>query len=311
MPDRPRHSGTAIDAVRRFSRAWNRRLGMLAPELPDGELGLADARLLVEVAQYEPVGGGELAQALSLDPGHVSRVLSRLEARGLLRRRRVAQDARRRVFSLSAAGRRTHRALDRASRDRAGELLDEIGEDARDRVVAAMNLVRRHIAGPAVPPMVVLRESQPGDMGWVISRHGALYSEEFGWDASFEGVVARIGADIIENFDPVSDRGFVAEVDGARAGSAWLVRADGDTAKLRLVLVEPAARGLGLGRRLVQECLGFARRAGYRRVVLWTVDTLTAARHIYQSEGFRLESSVPAPAFGQALVDEVWSLDLD
>jgi DNA-binding MarR family transcriptional regulator/GNAT superfamily N-acetyltransferase len=300
-----------VERVRRFSRFYTQRLGLLHSHLLDSGLSLPEARLLFEVAQRSPASGADMARHLSLDPGYVSRLLSRLEQRGLALRRRSTADARRREFRLSAAGSRLFKRLDERSRSQVSELLQSLSGDGRNAVVQAMDLIRQQLGDDRQAAALVLRAPEPGDMGWVVQRHGALYHQEYGWDATFEAMVARISAEFIEEFDGRRERGWIAERAGDRLGSAFLVHADEHTAKIRLVLVEPRARGTGLGRRLVQECLSFARSVGYRRVTLWTNHVLTAARHIYQGEGFTLESSEPHHSFGHDLVGEYWTLDLD
>lgn len=309
-----------IEAARRFARFFTRRIGVLHEGLHDSPYTLTESRLLWELAHREHCSAAELARELDLDAGYLSRLLRRLKERGLLRSARSAQDARVVELSLSPAGRRAFAPLDQRSREQMRSLLERIDEGQQQQVLRSMAKIERALAEPARhgAPACVLRTHRPGDIGWVISRHGALYAQEYGFDGRFEALVARIGADFLERFDPALEACWIAERDGVNVGCVALVRArdestqavvDG-TAQLRLLLVEPAARGLRLGERLVAECERFARERGYRRIVLWTNANLAAARGIYRKAGYRLSGSEAHHSFGRELVGETWELAL-
>jgi DNA-binding MarR family transcriptional regulator/GNAT superfamily N-acetyltransferase len=301
-----------VQAVRRFTRFYTRRLGVLEEGLLGSELTLAEARVLYELATREAPTAGAIAADLGLDPGYLSRILRRFAERGLVERARSGTDGRRHHLALTARGRETFAPLDRRSREEVSALLARLSEAEQHRLVAAMSTVEALLGEPAADePAYQLRPHRPGDMGWIVHRHGALYAQEYGWDETFEALVAEIAASFVKNFDPKGDRCWIAEKDGAIVGSVLLVRQDAATAKLRLLYVEPKARGLGIGRRFVSEAISFARAAGYRRITLWTNDVLHAARRLYAEAGFRLVQEEPHRSFGQDLVGEVWELPLD
>ncbi len=281
--------------MREFNRVYTNMIGLLRGDYLDSPYSLTEARVLFELAHAGPAGGGgseisALRRSLDIDAGYLSRILARFEADGLITRRRSDTDARRRVISLTSAGQHAFRSLDRRSAEQIGALLDQLTEAEQQRLTAAMATIKE-IAGPRDHPAAfVLRSPRPGDLGWVVQRNGALYTQEYGWDASYEALVARIVADYAGRADP-REAGWIAELDGTPVGCVFCMRKDDRTAQLRLLLVEPAARGLGLGDRLVGECLAFARRAGYQEIVLWTNDILSAARRIYQRYGFELVDS--------------------
>lgn len=307
MPTEP----DPVPAVRRFTRFYTRRIGLLNRSLLDSSFSLSEARVLYEVANRDRVSASELTEELGLDPGYLSRMLKRLEARDLIDRLPAPDDGRRRELRLTAAGRLAFAELDEGSRRQVGEMLSSLPAIDRQRLVEALETVESLLAGTArSSEPYVLRPHRPGDMGLVASRQGALYASEYGWDETFEALVAEIVAAFIRNFDPKRERCWIAERNGEMLGSIVLVRESDEVAKLRLLYVEPAARGLGLGRRLVAECLAFARTCGYRKVTLWTNDILHAARHIYQAEGFRLVSEEPHHSFGKDLVGQYWELEL-
>lgn len=300
-----------IAAVRRFSRFYTRRIGVLQEEFLGTELTLAEGRLIYELAQRERAVARELAADLGLDPGYLSRLLKGLARRNLIERRRSAEDGRRQVIALTARGRDMFAVLNARSREEIGQILGALVPADQERLVAALAEAERLLgAAPERRAPYLLRPPQPGDIGWVVQRHGALYAQEYGWDERFEALVARIAAEFIERFDPKAERCWIAEKDGANVGSVFLVRRSKRVAKLRLLIVEPSARGLGIGQRLVAECIAFARRAGYRKIVLWTNSILHAARRIYEKAGFRLVASEPHRSFGHDLVGETWELDL-
>lgn len=300
-----------IAAVRRFNRFITQRIGLLQEGLLDSPWSLTEARILYEIAQDDGLTAGELSKRLDLNPGYMSRLLKRFQQKGLLTRSPSSIDARRRNLSLTAAGREVFDTLDRRSQSEIAEMLWGLPPENQQKLVTAMHMIETLLA-PAPTEHVpwLLRSHRTGDMGWVIWRHGVLYAREYGWNQEFEALVARIVADFISNPDPSSERCWIAERDGARVGSIFLVRESDEIAKLRLLLVEPAARGLGIGHRLVEECIHTARELGYRRLVLWTNDVLHAARHVYEDKGFRLVKEEPHHSFGHDLVGQYWELDL-
>jgi DNA-binding MarR family transcriptional regulator/N-acetylglutamate synthase-like GNAT family acetyltransferase len=298
-----------VAAVRRFSRSYTRVIGALQEGLLQSRFTLAEARVLYELAQRDDLTATELGRELELDPGYLSRFLQRFERDGLLAREPSPTDRRQALLSLTKAGRDAFAPLDARSRKQVGALLAKLPEPAQASLVAAMNRIETLLDASRPAPWL-LRQHRPGDIGWVVARHGALYAEEYGFDARFEALVARVAGEFLAQHDPARERCWIAERDGVNVGSVFLVRKSDQEAKLRLLLVEPAARGLGIGRRLVDECLGFARESGYRRVTLWTNEVLVAARAIYQQAGFRLVASAPHRDFGPPMVGEDWELNL-
>jgi DNA-binding MarR family transcriptional regulator/GNAT superfamily N-acetyltransferase len=298
-----------IAAVRRVSRFYTRVIGVLQDGLLHSGFSLTEGRVLYELAQRAGVTATELGRELDIDPGYLSRILQRLERDGLLARVPSPADRRQGLLSLTRAGHDAFAPLDARSREEVAELLSPLADPAQAAVVAAMGRIESLLGNPQSPPWL-LRQHRPGDIGWVVSRHGALYAGEYGFDARFEALVARVAGEFLTEHDPPRERCWIAECDGVNVGSVFLVRKSDDEAKLRLLLVEPAARGLGIGRRLVAECIGFARAAGYRRITLWTNELLVAARAIYQQAGFRLVTSEPHRDFGPPMVGEDWELTL-
>jgi DNA-binding MarR family transcriptional regulator/GNAT superfamily N-acetyltransferase len=316
---------TPTAAVRRFNRFYTRRIGVLQEGLAETRFSLAESRLLWELAHRDRTTAAELARDLDLDPGYLSRLLRGLKEGKLIRSERSEEDARHLHLSLSAAGRRAFAPLDRRTEQGVAALLEPLAEADRHKLLAAMHTIERLLddehraaAAPAAPWL--LRPPQSGDIGWVVSRHGALYAGEYAWDWRFEALVARIAADFVDRFDPSREACWIAERDGGNVGCVFLVQARDEspeqkivegTAQLRMLLVEPSARGLGIGARLVDECERFARARGYRRIVLWTNSVLTAARAIYRRAGYVPTASEPHQSFGHALVGETWELALD
>jgi DNA-binding MarR family transcriptional regulator/N-acetylglutamate synthase-like GNAT family acetyltransferase len=303
-----------VRAVREFNRVYTNMIGLLRGGYLDSPYSLTEARVLFELAQGGETGRGEseisaLRRSLDIDAGYLSRILARFEADGVITRRRSDTDARRRVITLTSAGEHALRGLDQRSGEQIGELLDQLTEAEQQRLTAAMATIQEITEPRTRPAAFVLRSPRPGDLGWVVQRNGALYAQEYGWDASYEALVARIMADYAARADP-REAGWIAELDGRPVGCVFCMRKDDSTAQLRLLLVDPAARGLGLGERLVAECLAFARRAGYPEIVLWTNDILAAARRIYQRFGFELVDSDPHHSFGHDLVGQNWRLSL-
>jgi DNA-binding MarR family transcriptional regulator/GNAT superfamily N-acetyltransferase len=298
------------DAVRRFNRFYTRRIGALREGLLASPYSLTQVRVLYELAHRRDPTASEIGADLGLDPGYLSRILRKLASRGLVKATASTQDARRRRLALTEKGRREFAPLDARSTGQALEMLSSLAPPDRVRLLGAMATIESLLGdarGEAPEPApFALRGHRPGDMGWVVHRHGALYAEEYGWDERFEALVARIVAEFIERFDPVRERCWIAERGGEIVGSVFLVRQSATTAKLRLFLVEPSARGLGIGKHLVAECVEFARLAGYRKITLWTQKNLEAARHIYRKAGFRVTAARPTRSFGHDLVSETW-----
>jgi DNA-binding MarR family transcriptional regulator/N-acetylglutamate synthase-like GNAT family acetyltransferase len=305
-----------VDAMRRFNRFYTRKIGVLGEGLLDSPYTLTQARVLYELAHRERATASDLVKDLGLDPGYLSRILRSFEKQGLLARAASAEDARQRHLTLTSPGRKTFASLERTTREQIAALLTPLSAPQQDRIETAMRQIEDVLgdsaaAGDASAPSPYhLRPHRPGDMGWVVHRHGALYAAEYGWDETFEALVAGIVAGFIKNFDPARERCWIAERDGQNIGSVFLVQESAGVAKLRLLLVEPAARGLGLGQRLIEECLGFARGVGYQRIRLWTNANLLAARHLYRKAGFQLIESEPHHSFGHDLVSETWELTL-
>jgi DNA-binding MarR family transcriptional regulator/GNAT superfamily N-acetyltransferase len=300
-----------VAAVRRFNRFYTQKIGVLQEGLLESRFSLAEARVLYELAHRDRPTASDIARDLSLDPGYLSRILRGFQRRGLLRREASASDARQRRLSLTTVGRAAFAPLDARSRQDIGTLLEALPEAEQTRLVASMNAIERLLSpDPAAAPIYVLRPHRPGDIGWITWRHGVVYAAEYGWDERFEAMVATIMARLVDNFDTRRECCWIAEREGEPVGSVALVD-DGDrVARLRVLLVEPRVRGHGIGRRLVDECLCFARRAGYQKIVLSTYSALVAARRIYEAAGFRLAAQHPERAYGKRLVNESWELSL-
>ena len=300
-----------VDDVRGFNRFYTRVLGLLRPDLAGSMFGLTEARVLFELAHRDGVAVADLRHELDLDAGYLSRILSHFGAAGLISREQSAIDGRRQVARLTAAGQQAFAELDELQTTTVDGLLAPLGDSERSQLVRAMGEIRRVLADEPPPVGIVLRAPLPGDLGWVVERHGARYAAEYDWDVSFEALVARIVADFAERYDPKREAAWIAERAGERVGCVFCTDADtADTAQLRLLLVEPSARGTGVGTRLVDECLGFAKRSGYQSITLWTNDVLVAARRIYERAGFQLERREPHHSFGHDLIGEYWSRDL-
>jgi DNA-binding MarR family transcriptional regulator/GNAT superfamily N-acetyltransferase len=296
-----------VAAVRAFNRFYTARIGALRDGLLRTPHSLTEARVLYELGQREVSEVADLRRELDLDAGFLSRLLARLQSHGLVARERSTDDARRQRIRLTEDGVAAFAELDRRSADEIGAVLGALSEDDQKRLVAAMDTV--HDVLTQAPPAAgfVLRSPHPGDYGWIVQRHGALYAQQYGWDASFEALVARIVADYAEEHDPRREGAWIADVDGEPAGCVLCVRREDDVAQLRLLLVEPRARGRGIGARLIEECLRFARRAGYTRITLWTNDVLHEARRLYERAGFELVESAPHHSFGHDLVEQTWA----
>jgi DNA-binding MarR family transcriptional regulator/GNAT superfamily N-acetyltransferase len=305
-----RTSDARLDAIRRFNRLYTRRIGVLQRGMLGSPFSLAELRVLYELAHRERPVAADLVRELGLDAGYVSRILRGFERRRLLERRPAAHDGRRSDITLTPAGRRAVGALEERSRAEVAELISGLPAAAQTRLLAAMRTIEELLSGGPGSSTLVLRPHRPGDLGWIVHRHGVLYAEEWGYDERFEGMVAGIAADFVRNFDPRRERCWMAERDGETVGCIALVQRSRTVAQLRLLLVEPSARGLGVGRKLVEECVRFARQAGYRRMTLYTHDTLGAARHLYREAGFRVVHEEPDSTYGRSVVAETWELDL-
>jgi len=303
-----------IAAVRQFSRFYTRQLGLLQESLVHTPFSLTEARVLYELANRDQATASELAADLDLDHGYLSRILRRFAEDGLLAKKRAPDDGRQSLIAITAKGRKAFAPLNKGSHDQVAAMLEKLSVADQARVVGAMNTVESLLGvssqnSPSVPA-IILRPHQPGDMGWVTSVHGAVYAQEYGWDMSFEALVGKITAEFIENFDAKRERCWIAELDGERVGSVFVVAKNNEVAKLRLLIVDPRARGLKLGTRLVGECLRFVKAAGYSSMTLWTQSILTAARGIYQRAGFELVGEEPHHSFGADLIGETWDIQL-
>ena len=306
-----------VAEVRAFTRFYTAVIGVLDEGLLGTPYSVTEARVLFELAQSDATDVADLRRGLRLDSGYMSRIAARLEADGLVTRAPSGRDARRQVLALTPRGREVFADLDARSAHQVAHLLDKLGVADQERLVTAMGTVRSLLGAaqgdglPATARTVVLREPGPGDLGWVVARHGSVYAAEYGWNTEFEGLVARIVADYAAGHDPRREAAWIAELDGEPVGCVFCVARDETTAQLRILLVDPAARGLGIGARLVAECLRFATTAGYESMMLWTNDVLTSARRIYEAAGFRLVDEEPHHSFGQDLVGQVWERRLD
>jgi DNA-binding MarR family transcriptional regulator/GNAT superfamily N-acetyltransferase len=299
-----------IRTIRDFNRFYTTVIGVLDEGLLHTPFSLTEARVIFELAHAESMDAGELRHLLNLDAGYLSRLLSRLEARGLLTKKRSAEDNRRQILALTDAGREAFVTLDTRSTDVIRNLLSRLTKEDQARLANSMEAIHGLLDGKPRSSSFVLRAPEAGDLGWVVERHGALYAAEYGWNETFESLVARIVADFADNHDPARESAWIADVDGQRVGCVFCVRKDETTAQLRLLLVEPRTRGMGVGSRLVEECLRFARRAGYRSIMLWTNDVLLEARRIYLRAGFQLREEAPRHSFGHDLTEQIWWRDL-
>ena len=332
-------SAEQIARVRAFNRDYTRRIGVLADGLLDSPYSLTEVRVMYEIAHRNGITAGELADELDLDRGYLSRLLKGFEAKRLLARQASKEDGRRQHLRLTPAGRRVFEPLERRSQEQVKAMLAELDDHSRGAVLEAMEVIQSALGGMKVAGeggasasvaerprggvegeanvlgrdrgrAFSLRTHCPGDMGWVVQRHGEVYFREYGWNEEFEALVAEITVEFIRKLDPARERCWIAEHNGQRVGCIFLVAKDATTAKLRLLLVEPEARGLGVGRTLVSECVKFARDAGYQKIVLWTQENLSAARHLYTEAGFQVTAREPHHSFGHDLVAETWELEL-
>jgi DNA-binding MarR family transcriptional regulator/N-acetylglutamate synthase-like GNAT family acetyltransferase len=295
-------------AVRDFNRFYTRQIGVLHEHLLESDYSLTEVRILWELAHRDDLTMTDLCRELGLNAGYLSRVLTGFAKKGLVTKQRTTEDARVSRLELTALGRETFEPLSDASQREVVAMLDRMPESAQHQLVDAMTKIRLLLSGSQ--PGYVLRDPQPGDMGWVVQRQAVLYAQEYGWNSEYEALVAEIVAKFVREFDSKAERCWIAERDGQTVGSVFVVRQDETTAKLRLLAVDPSARGLGIGHRLVDECLRFARLAGYKRMVLWTNSVLTDARRIYEKAGFELVNEEPHHSFGKDLIGQIWARDL-
>ena len=299
-----------VAAVRAFNRLYTNVIGVLRGGYLNTPYSLTEARLLFELGQRDRTEVSALRRGLDIDAGYLSRILSRFEGDQLVTREKSDTDARRQVIALTAAGRALQQSLDTRAAAEIGALLGRLGEDAQQRLVASMREITQVLTGAPPPRAYLLRAPRPGDLGWVIQRQAAGYAAEYGWDETYEALVARIMADYVDSHDPAREAAWIAEADGQRVGSILCVRKSDTVAQLRLLYVDPAARGLGIGSKLVEECLRFARAAGYTEMMLWTNSVLAEARRIYQRTGFTLIGEEAHHSFGADLVGQNWSRKL-
>jgi DNA-binding MarR family transcriptional regulator/GNAT superfamily N-acetyltransferase len=297
----------AVAGVRAFNRFYTNTIGLLRGKYLDTPYSLTEARILFELAQRDASEVTDLRHAVDIDAGYLSRIMSRFESAGLISRERSATDGRRQVIRLTGNGRSVVAGLDGRSAAQTRDMLAAVHAEDRHRLLDAMHVITEVLSESPRPRGYLLRAPQAGDLGWVVQRNGSVYAEEFGWDASYEALVARIVADYVDHRDPGCEAAWIAEVEGTPAGCVFCVRENATTARLRLLLVEPWARGLGIGARLVEEVLRFARQAGYSDITLWTNDVLAGARRIYQRAGFSLDNESRHHRFGQDLVGQNWS----
>jgi len=306
----------SVAAVRRFNRFYTRQIGVLRKTYLDSPYSLGEMRVLYEIAHADRPTASDVGRTLDLDAGYLSRLLRNFEKRGLISRKTSANDARQSHLALTPRGHKLFAPMEERSQQQAGAMLDTLDTAQQYRIVAAMQTIETLLASPpetkpGSTARYCLREPRIGDFGWIVSRHAELYAKEYGWTEPFEGLCAQIVADFVNNFDPKLERCWIAEIDGANVGCVMLVKdEDPGVARLRLLLVDPKGRGLGLGARLVGECVSFARAAGYKKITLWTHSILTAARHVYEKAGFILTSSEPRHSWGKDVIAEFWDLDL-
>jgi len=305
-----------IAAVRRFNRFYTKQIGVLRKTYLDSPYSLGEMRVLYELAHRDGLTASDIGRVLDLDAGYLSRLLRNFQKRGLISRKTSTKDARQSHLSLTARGRKLFAPMEERSQRQAGSMIDKLDASQQAQIVAAMTAIETVLSNESYPqpgakPGYILREPRAGDFGWIVSRHAELYLREYGWAEPFEGLCAQIVADFVNNFDPKLERCWIAELNGENVGCVMLVKDDQSAvARVRLLLVDPKARGLGLGASLVDECVRFARNAGYKKITLWTHSILSAARHVYENAGFTLTSSEPRHSWGKDVVAEFWDLDL-
>ncbi|MBZ5598774.1 MAG: bifunctional helix-turn-helix transcriptional regulator/GNAT family N-acetyltransferase [Acidobacteriia bacterium] len=304
--------GDRVSAVRRFNRFYTRQIGLLQEGLYKSPFSLTEVRVLYELAHRERPTASELGRDLGLDAGYLSRILRSFEKCAFLEKEPSAKDGRQSHLAMTRRGRKAFAPLDVRSQEEVAAMLGKLLPVEQARLVQAMETIEKLLGGRPEPKVAyILRPHQPGDMGWVVHRHGVLYNQEYGYDERFEALVAKIAGEFIENLDSRRERCWIAEREGEVVGCVFLVKKSATVSKLRLLLVEPSARGLGIGRRLVEECIRFARQAGYKKMMLWTQSELTAARGIYEKAGFKLIRKEKHADWGRKkLVSEIWELKL-
>jgi DNA-binding MarR family transcriptional regulator/GNAT superfamily N-acetyltransferase len=312
MNTQGRIAARRIDTLRAFNRFYTQKIGVLGEGLLDSDYSLTEVRVLYEIAHRENVLAIDLVRDLDLDAGYLSRILARFQTRGWLTRQRSQDDARKSLLRLTPRGRKEFASLDARAREEIERLLAPLPVEQQAKLQAHLEHVQALLGASQQPGAdITLRQHRPGDMGWIIHKHGLLYAQEYGWNEEFESLVAEICAKFLRSLDPSGERCWIAERDGGPVGCIMLVRRSRTVAKLRLLLVDPSQRGRGVGEKLVDECLRFAREAGYRKDVLWTQSILTGARRIYEAKGFKLVASQAHESFGAKLVAETWELVFD
>lgn len=308
----PTVDAAAVKAIRQFNRFYTRRIGALDPYL-GSPMSLTDVRVLYELAHRETAVASEIGRDLGLDAGYMSRILRRFETEGWLTREPHPRDARQSVLHLTEAGHAAFAPLQQKSREEAAALLESLAPPQRQQLVQAMGTMQSLLdpdAAPPKPQAAILRDPAPGDIGWVVQQHGEIYAREYGWNSKFEALVAGIASEFLLKFQPEWERCWIAELNGERVGAIFVVRKSATVAQLRMLILTPGARGLGLGGKLVDECIAFARLKGYKKMVLWTNSCLAAARGIYAKRGFQLTQSEPHEGYGSPQVGETWELKL-
>jgi len=304
-------AGQRIAAVRRFNRFYTRQIGVLRKDYLDSPFSLGEGRVLYEIAHGDDLTASDIVRALDLDAGYLSRLLRGFEKRGLIERKTSAKDARQSHLALTARGRRVFAPLETRSQKQAGDMLGKLKPVEQTQLVASMDAIQSLLNGHApAEAKPVLRSPQHGDYGWIVTRHAQLYAQEYGWGDPFEGLCAQIVADFVNKFDPKKERAWIAELDGENVGSIMLAKDSDEVARIRLLLVDPKARGLGLGAKLTDESITFARAAGYKKITLWTHSILTAARHVYKQAGFKLMRSENHKSWGKPVTSEHWDMEL-
>jgi DNA-binding MarR family transcriptional regulator/GNAT superfamily N-acetyltransferase len=311
MPQTPAPSADHIAAVRRFNRFYTQTLGVLQHAWLNSPFSLTEARVLYEIQQRNRATATDIGCDLDIDAGYMSRIVHRLQKDGLVRKAASPNDGRRSFLSITAKGRRAFKPLEQRTLRDVGDALGPLSTQNRERLVGAMDCIQSLMsAEPDLSDPVILRDPRPGDLGWVVKRHAEIYADEYGWGEEFEPLIAQIVAEFGKKGDRACERCWIAELDGRNAGSVFLVKDSAKVARLRILIVDPFARGKGVGKRLTDECIQFARAAGYKRMTLWTHEVLTAARHVYAGAGFKLTSSEAKRSFGQDVVSEHWDLEL-
>lgn len=300
-----------INDIRKFNRFYTRQIGLLNEHIVESPFSLTEARIMYELAHQENLTASGLAAELGLDAGLLSRILRGFEKRGLVSKKKNEADARQSILSLTDRGQQEFQTLNALSSKQIESLLNDLKRDEQNRLLKAMNEIEMILGEKRAPDKsFILRPPNAGDFGWVVQKNGEIYAEEYNWNEEYEGLVAGIVADFIKNFDPKRERCWIAEKDGQNIGAVFLVKKDETTAKLRLLIVDREARGLGVGGRLVEECTRFARRAGYQKITLWTNSILSAARHLYTKEGYKIVETESHHIFGHDLTSETWELEL-